>query len=110
MKASPSNRPNRRSLKAEMPAPTRFRASAPISFRRSTIKGLVDQILQIKSDDAIAKANALAQKGYFLGISSGAAILAAEKIATENAPKGLKYWLCRPMAASSTCRWDIYGK
>jgi cysteine synthase A len=73
-------------------------------------KGLVDQILQIKSDDAIAKANALAQKGYFLGISSAAAILAAEKIATENAPKGLRILAVSPDGGIKYMSMGIYGK
>ena len=73
-------------------------------------KGLVDQILQIKSDDAIAKANALAQKGYFLGISSAAAILAAEKIATENAPKGLRILAVSPDGGIKNMSMGIYGK
>ncbi|MFA5481399.1 MAG: cysteine synthase A [Bacilli bacterium] len=43
----------------------------------------VDRIIAIKSQDAITTARELARQGLFLGISSGAAILAARIVANE---------------------------
>jgi cysteine synthase A len=71
---------------------------------------LVDQVIAIKSDEAIQKVNLLAKKGYFLGISSGAAILGAEKIATENPSAGLKILAMSPDGGIKYMSMDIYGK
>jgi cysteine synthase A len=56
------------------------------------------------------KVNLLAKKGYFLGISSGAAILAGEKIATENPNAGLKILVVAPDGGIKYMSMDIYGK
>ena len=42
---------------------------------------IVDEILQISSDDALASSRALAKKGFFVGISSGANFAAAKILA-----------------------------
>jgi len=73
-------------------------------------KSLVDRIISIKSDEAIAKVNILAEKGCFLGISSGAAILAGEKIASENPQCGLKILVMAPDGGIKYMSMGIYGK
>jgi len=73
-------------------------------------KSLIDGIIAIKSDDAVSEVNLLAKKGYFLGISSGAAILAAEKIATENPQEGLTLLAISPDGGIKYMSMDIYGK
>ncbi len=73
-------------------------------------KSLVDRVVSIKGDDAVNKVNLLAKKGYFLGISSGAAILAAEKIATENPGAGLTLLAISPDGGIKYMSMDIYGK
>jgi cysteine synthase len=73
-------------------------------------KRWVDGIIAIQSNDAINKVNSLAKQGYFLGISSGAAILAGEKIATENANAGLKILVVAPDGGIKYMSMDIYGK
>jgi cysteine synthase A len=73
-------------------------------------QGLVDRILPIKSDDAVKKAHDLALKGLFLGISSGAAILAAEEIAKENPGKGLKILAVSPDGGIKYMSMGIYGE
>jgi len=50
-------------------------------------KKLVDEIIPIEGLLAEKKVASLAKKGIFLGISSGAAVLGAEKIAKENPDK-----------------------
>lgn len=50
-------------------------------------KGLVDEIIKIKTLDAEQKTSQLAKEGLLLGISSGASILAAEIIAHKNPGK-----------------------
>ncbi len=61
---------------------------------------LVDEVMRIKSDDALSKVNSLASEGLFLGISSACNILASEEILRQNPGKvvvtispdsGLKY-------------------
>lgn len=73
-------------------------------------KRLVDRVISIPSDEAIKKVNALAKKGYFLGISSGAAILAGEKIASENPEGGLRILVVAPDGGIKYMSMDIYGK
>jgi cysteine synthase A len=72
-------------------------------------KKWVDRIVPIASDLAIEKANLLAKKGFFLGISSAAAILAAEKIATENPSKGLRILAVSPDGGIKYMSMGIYG-
>lgn len=55
----------------------------PVNYDAS----LVDGIIKIKSEDASKKVNLLAKKGLFLGVSSGAAILAAEELAEKHPGK-----------------------
>lgn len=71
---------------------------------------LVDQIIDIESPSAAAKVVDLAKKGLFLGISSGAAILAAEKIATANPNMGLTILAIAPDGGIKYMSLDIYGK
>jgi cysteine synthase A len=44
----------------------------------------VDEVVTVKTNDAIKKAQSLAKKGIFVGISSGANVLAAERWQWEN--------------------------
>jgi hypothetical protein len=65
------------------------------------------------SDDAIAKANALAQNGLFPRYLERAAILARlrENRYRKCALKGLRYyWLCRPDGGIKYMSMGIYGK
>jgi cysteine synthase A len=71
-------------------------------------KHLVDRIIDIKSEDALKKANELAKKGWFLGISSCAAILAGEQIAKEN--KGKSILVLAPDGGIKYMSMGIYGK
>ena len=48
----------------------------------------VDEVITISTKDAENKARQLAAKGFFVGISSGANVLAAEKWVKENKPRG----------------------
>ena len=48
----------------------------------------VDEVIMISTKDAENKARQLAAKGFFVGISSGANVLAAEKWVKENKPRG----------------------
>jgi cysteine synthase A len=48
----------------------------------------VDEIITIPTKDAKEKACQLAKKGFFVGISSGANVLAAEKWVEQNNPRG----------------------
>jgi len=71
-------------------------------------KGLVDRIVPIKSEDAIKKADELAKKGWFLGISSAAAILAAEQLSNET--KGKTILAIAPDGGIKYMSMGIYGK
>jgi cysteine synthase A len=71
---------------------------------------LVDQIIDVESPLAAAKVADLAKKGLFLGLSSGAAIFAAEKIATANPNKGLTILAIAPDGGIKYMSMDIYGK
>lgn len=73
-------------------------------------KHLVNRIVAIKSDEAIKKVHDLALQGLFLGISSGAAILAAEEIAKENPAKGLKILAVSPDGGIKYMSMGIYGE
>lgn len=46
-------------------------------------RSLIDDVIRIKSDDAINAARKLAEEGYFVGPSSGANYLAAKKMSTQ---------------------------
>ena len=48
----------------------------------------VDEIITIPTEDAKERAIQLAKKGFFVGISSGANVLAAEKWVEKNNPRG----------------------
>ena len=48
----------------------------------------IDDIILVSTKDAEEKARQLAKKGFFVGISSGANVLAAEKWVQQNNPKG----------------------
>jgi cysteine synthase A len=69
---------------------------------------LVDRIVDIKSEDAVNKAGELALKGWFLGISSAAAILAAEKLANETTGKSIL--ALAPDGGIKYMSMGIYGK
>ena len=71
---------------------------------------LVDEIIPIASADAIKKAHDLALRGLFLGISSGASILGAIKIAEKNAGKGLKILTVAPDGGIKYMSMGIYGQ
>ena len=55
---------------------------------------IIDDIIRIKSDDAIEKAKDLCKNGYFVGISAAANILAAEKYDKENPNDTIVTFLC----------------
>ena len=55
---------------------------------------IVDDIIRIKSDDAIEKAKDLCKNGYFVGVSAAANILGAEKYSKENPNDTIVTFLC----------------
>ena len=55
---------------------------------------IVDDIIRIKSDDAIEKAKDLCKNGYFVGISAAANILGAEKYNKENPNDTIVTFFC----------------
>lgn len=55
---------------------------------------VVDEIIRIKSNDAIEKMKELHQNGYFIGISAAANILAAEKMSLENPNSTIVTFMC----------------
>jgi cysteine synthase A len=73
-------------------------------------KSLVDEIIPIESEKAIARVKELAHHGLFLGISSGASLLACEEIASKEGPKGLKILGLAPDGGIKYMSMDIYGK
>ena len=68
---------------------TRFKASARASSRRIWISSLVDRVEQVSNEEAIAVARSLArEEGMLSGISCGAAMAAALRLAREPAQAG----------------------
>ena len=55
---------------------------------------IVDRIIRIKSEDAIKKMKELHTKGYFIGISASANILAAEQVSKEQPNKIIITFMC----------------
>ena len=51
--------------------------------------GKVDEVLLVKTDDAIKRMKQLHQRGLLVGISSGANVLASERWIEENNPDGI---------------------
>ena len=51
--------------------------------------GKVDEVLLVKTDDAIEKMKQLHQRGLLVGISSGANVLASERWIEQNNPDGI---------------------
>jgi cysteine synthase len=72
-------------------------------------KDAVDEIMPIESAKALEKANIMAKRGFFLGISSNAAILAAEAISARNPDKGLKILALAPDGGIKYMSMGIYG-
>jgi cysteine synthase len=70
-------------------------------------KALVDEIVPVETAAAVNKVNALARKGLFLGISSGAAIVAGEKIAAK--VKGKSILVLCPDGGIKYMSMGIYG-
>lgn len=71
-------------------------------------ESLVDEIIPIKSSEAMKKANELAKKGFFLGISSAAAILAAEIVAKKE--NGKTILAISPDGGIKYMSLGIYGR
>ena len=55
---------------------------------------IIDRIIQIKSEDAIKKMKDLFKKGYFVGVSAAANILASEIISKEKPNKIIVTFMC----------------
>ena len=55
---------------------------------------IIDRIIQIKSEDAIEKMKELFKKGYFVGVSAAANILASEMISKEKPNKIIVTFMC----------------
>jgi cysteine synthase A len=71
------------------PGPTRSRASAPASSPRTLNTGIVDEVVKITNDEAFSMARRLAkEEGIFGGISTGANVTAAIKVASRPENKG----------------------
>ena len=54
----------------------------------------IDDIITIKSDDAINKSKELCRSGYFVGVSAAANILAAEKYNSQHPDEKIITFLC----------------
>ena len=54
----------------------------------------VDDIMLIKSDDAISKAKELCRSGYFVGVSAAANILAAERYNEKHPDEKIITFMC----------------
>lgn len=96
-------------LEGKMAGPHRIQGIGanfiPPLYRRD----LVNRVLPIKGDDAVITVNHWSKKGVFLGISSGAAILGAEKIASENPGKCLRILAVSPDGGIKYMSTGIYG-
>ena len=76
-RSMPSSRPARRCSRAARRARTRSRASAPGFVPEVLDRSLIDEILQVGDEDALAAAREAAQQeGLLIGISAGAAVAA----------------------------------
>jgi cysteine synthase A len=73
-------------------------------------KTLVNAYLQIKSNEAKAKANDLAKQGLFVGISAAANLLAMESYAKAHAQENLTIVTVFPDGGSKYMSLGIYGK
>lgn len=69
---------------------------------------LVDEVIAIRSQDAIEKAGKMAKEGFFLGISSAAAVLAGEEIAKK--AEGASILAIAPDGGIKYMSMGIYGK
>ncbi|MCI2111336.1 MAG: cysteine synthase family protein [Bacilli bacterium] len=69
---------------------------------------LVNEIVPVATADALKKAGALAKRGWFLGISSAAAVLASEKIGERT--KGKTILAIAPDGGMKYMSTGIYGK
>ena len=73
-------------------------------------ENLVDEIIRIPSEKAWEKANEMAKKGLFLGISAAANLLGAEAIASRPENAGKRIVTVFPDGGSKYLSLDIYGK
>lgn len=99
-----------RVLEGEKPGPHKIQGIGANFVPPLYEASLVDRIISIRSEDALQKANLLAQKGFFLGISSAAAILASETFAHENPAKKLKILAFSPDGGMKYMSMGIYGQ
>lgn len=76
----------------------------PINYEAS----FVDGIIKVKSEEARSKANKLAKEGLFLGVSSAAALIAAEEIAQQH--PGKRIVTIAPDGGIKYMSLGIYGK
>ena len=73
-------------------------------------RDLVDEIIPIPSEKAIAKANELAKKGLFVGISAACNLLGAEALASRPENAGKTIVTVFPDGGSKYMSMEIYGK
>ena len=82
-----SNRPALRCFQAEIQVRTRFKESALGSFPKVLNRKILDRVINVTDDEAYQTAKQLSKKeGLLVGISAGANVFAAQKVAEELGP------------------------
>ena len=83
------SRPARRCFQAETRVRTRFKESAPGSFRKVLNRKILDRVIKVTDDEAYQTAKQLSKmEGLLVGISAGANVFAAQQEVAEELGPG----------------------